>query len=289
MNELCQKSRHLQAAALALTIAIFSVCGVASAAEEPLQPATMVVRGKIWTADAARPWAEAVVVRGERIVAVGSRDEIAPILDAKTQVIEAGDGIVVPGLIDSHIHLIDGGLNLANVQLRDAATREEFVRRIKERADTLEDGEWILGGDWDHTLWGGELPERKWIDKVTPNNPVWIHRLDGHMALANSAAMKEAGVEDDVKNVDGGEIVRDGKGRPTGIFKDDALGLIDEAVPESTLAERLAALVAAMDYLAARGVTAVHHMGSWAHVDVFRVAQRRGLMKTRIYACTPLA
>lgn len=257
--------------------------------DEVVPPATLVVYGKIWTADAARPWVEAVAVRGEKIAAVGSRDEIAPLVDGKTQVVDAGEGLVVPGLIDSHIHLVDGGLNLANVQLRDAATREEFVRRIKERAEALDDGEWILGGDWDHTLWGGELPDRKWIDAATPKNPVWLHRLDGHMALANSAAMHEAGIEDDVKNVDGGEIVRDRKGQPTGIFKDDAMGLVDEAVPEATIAERLAATVAAMDYLAARGVTAVHHMGSWSHVEVFRLAHRRGLLKTRIYACTPLA
>ena len=203
-------------------------------ADAAAQPATMVVRGKIWTADEERPRAEAVAVRGDKIVAVGSFNEIAPLVDANTEVIEAGDGMVVPGLIDSHIHLIDGGLNLASVQLREAATREEFVRRIKERAEKLDDGEWILGGDWDHTLWGGELPERHWIDEVTPNNPVWIHRLDGHMALANTAAMKEAGVEDEVKNVEGGEIVRDRDGRPTGIFKDDAMGLIEEAVPEAT-------------------------------------------------------
>jgi predicted amidohydrolase YtcJ len=260
----------------------------ASAADPP-SPATIVVRGKIWTGDAARPWTEAVAARGEEIVAVGTRDEIEPFVGAATEMIDAGEGMVVPGLIDSHIHLVDGGLNLANVRLRDAATREEFVRRIKERADALEDGEWILGDDWDHTLWGGELPDRNWIDKVTPNNPVWLHRLDGHMALANSAAMEEAGVDDDVKDVDGGEIVRDAKRRPTGIFKDDAMGLIDEAVPEATLAERLAATVAAMDFLAARGVTAVHHMGSWSDLEVFRVAHRRGLLKTRIYANTPLA
>ncbi len=249
----------------------------------------MVVRGKIWTADPARLWAEAVAVRGKEIVAVGSREEIAPLVAARTEVIEAGDGLVVPGLFDSHIHVIDGGLNLENVQLRDAATREEFVRRIKERAEALPDGEWILGGDWDHTLWGGELPTRDWIDDVTPDNPLWIQRLDGHMGLANSAAMEAAGVEDDVKDVEGGEIVRDRKRRPTGIFKDDAMALIEESIPEATLAEQLEATVRAMDYLAARGVTAVHHMGSWAHLDVFRLAHRRGLLKTRIYACVPLA
>jgi predicted amidohydrolase YtcJ len=137
-------------------------------------------------------------------------------------------------------------------------------------------------------LWGGELPSRDWIDSVTPNNPVWINRLDGHMALANTAAMREARVADDVKDVPGGEIVRDAAGRPTGVFKDNALGLIDHAQPDATLQQQIDATVAAMDYLAERGVTAVHHMGSWQHVEVFRAANRSGLLKTRIYACTPL-
>jgi hypothetical protein len=203
-------------------------------------------------------------------------------------VIDGGAGIVVPGLIDSHIHLIDGGLQLASVQLRDAKTRQEFVRRIGEFAKTKAKGEWITGGDWDHTLWGGELPSRDWIDAVTPDNPVWLNRLDGHMSLANTAAMRAAKVADDVKDVAGGEIVRDKTGRPTGIFKDNALGLIDRAVPDPSMQQRLDATAAAMDYLAARGVTAVHHLGTWSQLEIFRIAQRRGMLKTRIYACTPL-
>ena len=197
--------------------------------------------------------------------------------------------MVVPGLIDSHIHLIDGGLRLSSVQLRDAGSREEFVRRISEYTHKQAKGAWITGGDWDHTRWGGELPSRDWIDAVTPDNPVWINRLDGHMALANTAAMRAAHVADDVKDVPGGEIVRDGAGQPTGVFKDNALSLIDRAQPDPTMQQRLDAAVAAMDYLAARGVTAVHHLGTWPHVEIFRIAERRGLLKTRIYACTPLA
>src|SRR5205807_8046677 len=124
----------------------------------------------------------------DKIIAVGSRDEVEPYRGAKTLVIDAGAGMVVPGLIDSHIHLIDGGLQLASVQLRDAGSRDEFVRRIGEYARKQPHGAWITGGDWDHTLWGGVLPSRDWIDKVTPDNPVWLNRLDGHMSLANTAA-----------------------------------------------------------------------------------------------------
>jgi predicted amidohydrolase YtcJ len=249
--------------------------------------ATVIV-GRVWTGNAEQPWAEAVSVDGERIIAVGARDEVAKAAGESAQRIDAGDGLVVPGMIDSHIHLIGGGLHLTSVQLRDAATREEFVRRVAEFAKTLPQGAWMTGGDWDHTRWGGELPDRAWIDAVTPNTPVWMHRLDGHMALANTAAMRAAGVGDDVKDIDGGEIVRDANGRPTGVFKDNAMGLIDRAAPEPTLVQRLDATVAAMDYVAARGVTAVHHMGSWSDLEVFRAAQRQGLLKVRIYACTPL-
>ncbi|HEX5472584.1 MAG TPA: amidohydrolase family protein, partial [Lacipirellulaceae bacterium] len=178
-------------------------------------PATLLVVGRVWTADAHRPWAEAVAVRDDRIVAVGSRDDVERLRGEKTRVIDAGAGMIVPGLIDSHVHMIDGGLRLAEVQLRDAGSREEFIRRIGEYARKQPKGAWIIGGDWDHTLWGGELPSRDWIDAVTPDNPVWISRLDGHMSLANTAAMRAAHVGDDVKDVPGGEIVRDAAGRPT--------------------------------------------------------------------------
>src|SRR4029077_18327725 len=127
------------------------------------------VIGHIWTADSQRPSVGAVAVRDDKIIAVGTREELAHLRGNDTQVIDAGAGIVVPGLIDSHIHLIDGGLQLASVQLRDANTRDEFVRRIGEFAKKKAKGEWITGGDWDHTLWGGELPSRDWIDSVTPD------------------------------------------------------------------------------------------------------------------------
>src|SRR3954469_24361275 len=201
--------------------------------------ATMIVVGRVWTGDPKRPFAEAVGIHNEKIVAVGSRDEIEKIHGSESRIIDAGKGLVVPGLFDSHIHLIDGGLRLASVQLRDAKSRDEFVKRVGEFAKKQEHGAWITGGDWDHTLWGGELPSRDWIDSVTPDNPLWINRLDGHMALANSAAIRAAKVADDVKDVAGGEIVRDSSGRPTGIFKDNAMSLIDRAQPDPTMQQQL--------------------------------------------------
>jgi predicted amidohydrolase YtcJ len=262
-----------------------------------VRAADVLVVGKVWTGEAERPWAEAVVIEGEKIAAVGAREEAAKLVPKDARVIDAGEGLVVPGMYDAHIHLIDGGLHLASVQLRDAKSKEEFVRRIGEFAAARRergDKGWITGGDWDHTVWGGpnsetQLPERDWIDAVTGDVPVWISRLDGHMALANTAAMRAAGVGDDVQDVEGGEVVRDAAGRPTGVFKDNAMGLISRAEPADGLERRVEALAAAMKYLAAQGVTSVHHMGTWDDVEVFRVAQQRGLLTTRIYALTPLS
>jgi predicted amidohydrolase YtcJ len=272
---------------------IWSVCGAqipfsAWADDQAGKAATLLIRGRIWTADAERPWAEAVAIRDDKIVAVGSRADVSRLVGSDSEVIEAGDGLVVPGLIDTHIHLVDGGLQLTRVQLRDTGSREELARRLAEFSKKQRPGAWILGGEWDHTVWGGELPTRDWIDAATPDHPVWINRLDGHMALANSAAMQAARVADDVADVVGGEILRDANGRPTGIFKDNAMALIDRAVPNVSLREQVEATMSAMEYLSQRGVTAVHHMGTFQHVDVFRAARARGPMKTRIYACTPL-
>jgi predicted amidohydrolase YtcJ len=247
-----------------------------------------VVNARIWTGDAARPWAEALAIAGERIAAVGSNDEIRRLAAGVTPM-DANGRLLVPGFIDTHVHFIDGGFRLASVQLRDANTRDEFVDRIKAFASTVPAATWITGGDWDHSLWGGELPRRDWIDAVTPDNPVWINRLDGHMALANSAALKAAGITRATKDVPGGEIVRGSDGEPTGLLKDNAMSLVDRIVPEPSVDMRDRALAAAMKYVAARGVTSVHNMGTWAALAAFAQARKSNALGTRIYAVVPLA
>lgn len=256
----------------------------------PSQPADLVVLGgRVWTGNPDQQWAEAVAVADGRVTAVGTREAIEALVGPDTEIVEAADGLVAPGFIDSHVHFLIGGANLASVQLRDAATREQFVSRIGEFAATLPAGRWITGGDWDHENWGGTLPDRSWIDAVTPGNPVWINRLDGHMALANSAALAAAGVDGSVEEIDGGEIVRDPDGRLTGVFKDNAMSLVDRARPPASAAEEDEALRAAMRHVAARGVTSVHNMGTWAELAVFRRARTADALATRIYACTPIA
>jgi predicted amidohydrolase YtcJ len=247
-----------------------------------------IVNARVWTGQPSAPWAEAIAVSGEKITAVGTSEEIRRLSSAITP-IDAGGQLVLPGFIDTHVHFVDGGFRLASVQLRDAKTREEFVARIQAFAATVPAGTWISGGDWDHSLWGGELPRRDWIDALTPNHPVWVNRLDGHMSLANSAALKAAGVTRSTKDIAGGEIVRARDGEPTGLLKDNAMSLVDRVVPAPSNEMRDRALSAAMKYVAERGVTSVHNMGTWDDLATFARARKANALSTRLYAVVPLS
>jgi predicted amidohydrolase YtcJ len=272
---------------LALSLA---ACSRSAPTPEPPRASGMaLVNAHVWTGDPARPTAEAIVVDGDKIAFVGTTADVQKAYPG-IETVDAAGRLVVPGFGDSHVHFVDGGFRLASVQLRHAGTREEFVARVKAFAATVPAGTWITGGDWDHSLWPGhELPGKDWIDAVTPNHPVWINRLDGHMALANSAALKAAGVTRSTKDVAGGEIVRTSDGEPTGILKDNAMSLVDAVVPAPSAELQDRALVAAMKYVNQRGVTSVHNMGSWSDLDVFARAAKAGTLTTRIYAVTPLA
>ncbi len=255
----------------------------------PETTATLIVTdARVWTGNPEQPWAEAVASDGEHIVAVGSNADISALAGDTTEVISVDGSMLVPGFIDTHVHFITGGTGLASVQLRDAATPEEFTKRIGEFAAGLEAGEWMLVGTWDHENWGGELPRRDWIDAVTPKNPVWINRLDGHMGLANSIALELAGVDADTPDVAGGEIVRDPDGRPTGILKDNAMTLVEAAVPEPGEVQLDRQAAAAMRYVAGNGVTTVHDMAGWDSLATYRRARANGSMITRVYSVVQL-
>ena len=217
----------------------------------------MIVNGVVWTgASSGEPQPGALAITNGKIVAVGDSVIVLRHAGRGTDVLDARGGMVLPGFADGHTHFIDGGFQLANVDLRDAATPAEFVRRLGEFAARLRPGEWILGGDWDHELWpGAPLPRRSWIDSVTPANPVFVSRLDGHMALANTAAIRAAGVTRETRTPSGGEVVRDRAGEPLGIFKDQAMGLVGEAIPPRSPEQYDSALARALAHAASLGVT----------------------------------
>lgn len=289
LREQQRSARRLAWLICALNVGVAG-CGTDHPPSAPAPaPATIVIiDARVWTGDKTNPWAEAVAIRGETLAAVGTTAEIKPLIGDTTEVISTAGAMVVPGFIDAHVHLLDGGEALASVQLRDAQTPDQFRQRFADYVKTINPGEWILGGTWDHENWGGQLPRRDWIDAVTPDNPVWVFRLDGHMALANTLALKKAGIDATVADVDGGEIVRDVDGAPTGIFKDNAMALVQRAVPPPTELQRDRQLHAALAYMASNGVTTVHDMGTFEALAAYRRAHEDNALITRIYSLVPL-
>jgi predicted amidohydrolase YtcJ len=251
----------------------------------------VLLNGRIWTGNKAQPWAEAVASRGERIIAVGSNSDLKKLADSKARVIDLQGKLALPGFIDDHTHFIEGGFHLLSVDLRDAATAEEFARRIKDRAAKLPAGRWITGGDWDHERWpGGQLPTKELIDRFTPNNPVAVNRLDGHMCLANSVGLRIAGITKETEDPAGGTIVRDPKtGEPTGILKDGAQNLIDRAIPETTEAEMDEALKASLAEAARVGVTSIQDITLWSHYEAYKRFRDAGRLTVHVYARTPMS
>ena len=272
-------------------LAVLLSCTVVSCAVLP-QPAEMIITGGIvWTGAKQHTLAEALAVRGGRIVYVGTNEQIMRFKGPTTKHIVLHGQLVVPGFIDSHTHFIDGGFALGTVDLRPAKSPAQFTALLGGYAHTLPKGTWILQGNWDHEAWpGGQLPRREWFDSVTPDNPVAVSRLDGHMLVANSKALQLAGINRSTPDPAGGTIVRDGKtGEPTGVLKDEAMNLIWAVVPAATVAERRDALHRAQAYALARGVTMITDMGSWEDLAAYRVARDHGDLKIRVYAFVPLS
>lgn len=257
-----------------------------------------LVRGKIWTANAKQPEAEAIAIAGDRILALGSSEEILQLADSHTKIIDLRGRRAVPGFNDAHLHFYMGGASLTQIQLRNTRSASEFREEIARFACQLPKGGWILGGNWDHQNWmPPALPTHELIDDVTPENPVFVNRFEGHMGLANSLAMKLAHIDVNVADVAGGEIVRDGQKRPTGIFKDAARVLIERLIPVPPEENIFAAVLAAQKHAAQNGVTSVQDMGvlgchrAAGMQNVIRVYKRmeeRQELRVRISAHVPL-
>lgn len=249
----------------------------------------LLVHGKIWTGDPARRFVEAVAIEGNRIVAVGTDEEIAKLATPETKTIDLKGRLTVPGFIDNHTHFVEGGFQLSRVQLRDAASPQQFTRRIGEYAKKAGKGKWILGGDWDHELWNPpQLPTRQMIDAATPDNPVFVSRLDGHMAVANTVALKLAGITRETPDPPGGAIVRDPSGEPTGLLKDAAQAPMWAVIPSPSTDERIAAARAGLAEAARFGVTAFCDMGAYADFPAYQRLDRAGELTARVHLFAPI-
>ena len=259
-------------------------------AQKSIAPDLIITNAVVHTMDPSQPLAESIAIYGNRIIAVGSSKDLKKLAAAHTRIVDAKKRLVLPGFNDSHTHFLSGGFQLSSVDLRDANSPKEFAERIKAFAARQPQGRWITGGDWDHERWPDtKLPTKELIDSFTPDTPVFVNRLDGHMALANSLALRLAGVTRQTLDPPGGVIVRDPKtGEPTGILKDAAQSFVWKVVSPSTFDEKLAAARAATDYAARLGVTSVQDMSAGVDVGVYQTLLDRGELKTRIYAVAPL-
>ncbi|GMY22717.1 protein LONG AFTER FAR-RED 3-like isoform X1 [Fagus crenata] len=262
--------------------------------------ADLVVRNAvIYTSDESLPFADSMAVLNGRILRLGNFSFVQELAGYGTEELDLGGKVVVPGFIDSHVHLIYAGLKMARVELRGVNQKEEFMRKVKEAARNAKEGSWILGGGWNNDLWGGELPLASWIDDITPYNPVWLFRTDGHMGLANSVALKLSGISNLTKDPEGGTIVRTFDGEPTGLLTDSAVKLLLSSIPEDTVNERREALIRASHVALMRGVTTVVDFGryypgvsaelSWEDFsDVYQWADASGKMMIRVCLFFPM-
>ncbi|KAJ0978772.1 hypothetical protein J5N97_014246 [Dioscorea zingiberensis] len=259
----------------------------------------VVMNATIYTSDPSLPFVEAFAVRNGRILRVGNYSSMKDLIGQETHILKLEGRVVVPGFIDSHVHFLSGGLQMSRVELRGVKSQDDFIRKVKEAMRGKLPGEWILGGGWNNDMWGGDLPIASWIDDVTPNNPVWLSRMDGHMGLANTLALNIAGICSYTQDPIGGTIIKTIAGEPTGLLVDSAMKLLLAVIPDVSINDRRDALIRASKYALMRGVTTIVDLGRYFpgesvdHVwhdlsDVYRWADSAGRMLIRVCLFFPL-
>jgi predicted amidohydrolase YtcJ len=242
------------------------------------------INGKIYTVNPETEWAEAIVTANNKIIFVGSNEQAQLHIDVFTEVIDLGGKLVLPGFIDSHAHIVIGGEFLLNVDLTEVDSPDLFSEMIRDIA-LIKKERWVIGGSWNHHNWkDSELPRKEWIDKDTKSTPVFVNRMDYHMALANSIALKLAGITSETPNPHGGEIIKDKNGEPTGILIDKAMDLVFNVIPKSSDEEYASAVNAAMKLARENGVTSIHDISYNHHFQALQKAERENRLTSRIYS-----
>jgi len=246
---------------------------------------TAFINGKVYTVNENQPLAQAVVVQDSKIIFVGSDDDAKKIIDKNTDVVDLNGKLMLPGFNDNHVHFLTGGFYLLGIDLRPANSTSEFKQILKDYAKRYP-GKWITGGYWDHEKWEvKDLPSKEMIDEVVSDQPVFVERLDGHMGVANSYALKLAGITKETENPDGGLIVKDPKtGEPTGVLKDNAMEILTKHIPDATEEENYDALLAALNEAKRLGVTSIQDMSYLDALTVYERAKNEGILTCRIFS-----
>ncbi len=250
--------------------------------------ADLVLRGgSIWLGR-GRPRAQALAARAGRVIAVGRDPDVHDLIGTHTRVVDLRGRLVVPGFNDAHVHFLEGGHGLLSVDLRSATSEDDLARRLGEHAQTLPPGSWIRQGNWDHQRWGGRLPTRASIDAATPDHPVFVNRLDGHLALCNSLALREAGIDRHTQDPLGGRIERDAAGEPTGVVMDNAMDLVRRAIPETSRELNRRAARAALAEAARLGVTTIQDDSAIDALPTYLELRDRGELTARLSVWRPI-
>src|SRR2546421_1609880 len=256
-------------------------------ARSPADPADLVfINGNVYTVNDKQPHAEAIAVKGDRIVFAGSNNDAKKFQDTNTRVVDLHGATVVPGLTDAHYHFIGVGQREMNLNLEGITNLEDFLAKVKQRVDQAKPGEWITGRGWIETFWKPPVFPTRWdLDKISPNNPVILGRADGHGAVTNSAALKIGEVSKDTKDPFGGQILRDKQtGEPTGMLLDNAMSFVRRHVPDTTEADLEKAMILANNRSIQLGLTQIQDPGGSYHdVDLYKKLYGEGKLKLRIY------
>lgn len=251
---------------------------------------TAFINGKIFTVNDNQPFAQSVVVQDNKIIFVGSDEDAKKFIDNNTQVVNLDGKLMLPGFNDNHVHFLTGGFYLLGIDLRPATSTSEFKQILKDYAKKYP-AKWITGGYWDHEKWEvKDLPTKEMIDEVVSDQPVFVERLDGHMGVANSYALKLAGITNETESPDGGLIVKDPKtGEPTGVLKDNAMDLVYVKIPDHTEQENYESLLAALNEAKRLGLTSVQDMSYPDAMTVYERAKKEGILTCRIFSRWPIA
>ncbi len=271
-----------------LVFFLLAVCfSIPLVAADPLPPPVdlIVTNARLYTMNPQHKWAEAIAIRGEKIVAAGDRKSIEAMRGPATKVIDADQHMVLPGFTDCHIHFMDGSLGLTRVDLNDSKTIEEIQKRVKAYADAHPNEPWIQGMGWTYPTFGGSaLPNKKILDEVVPDRPVYLVAFDGHSSWANSKALAMAGIDRNTADPPNGKIVRDEKGEATGALKEAAGDLVAAKVPKPTRAERLEALRKGIHEANKAGLVRVHSAGQdFEYLDLYNELRKNGELTLRFY------
>ena len=252
---------------------------------------TLYRNGRIYTNDPAAPWAAAMLVRGEEILAVGDDDEVSALADKGAQVVDLERHFVMPGFNDAHVHIGGAGQDWVAVRLNGVESVGELQKRLAAGVAEHKEGEWIAGSGWDHTFWPDKkFPNRRQLDAVSPKNPVILTHISGHVAVANSLALQRAGITKSTPNPSGGEIEKDAAGEPTGMLKEGAaMRLVESKIPLPSIEQRRRGIELALADLAKYGVTSAQDNSAWEDFLTYRAIKNDGKLTVRITEWLPFA